>query len=378
MMSLQPPAFGFTGGWNDVLADAQMAAAERGHWELLENTGIGSAWWAEWDRLCKSVPASHPGLDSTFVSLLARRFAPRGLMFATLRMHGAAIAKTLVHPLPGGAWTQFCPAQVVVAPMVYDADAMRHPRLMRDLLRSLGARAWKLDLPYQDERVSLLGTADAARTRVTGGWQTVSIAAPEGYDAYWASRSRDLRHNIERRLRKAEREGLQLSMHAIRDPVAIGAAVDRFCQLESSGWKGRAGTALRCDNTQGRFYRDVMIQMARQGAATAYELHAGSRLIASRLVISGGDRHAVLKTTFDEALDKLSPGFLLLHLMLRQLLADPKAVVELCTHASAQQLQWATDVPQMKNLSVYRLGLVRRAFDLRARWRAHSDGSASH
>jgi len=377
-MSTPPSAIGYSGRWNDVLTDSQVPASVRGRWELLENAGIGSAWWVEWDRLARGPLGSHPGLHSTFVSLLARRFAPRGLTFATLHSRGEAIAKTLIHPLPGGGWTVFAPVQGVVAPIVYDAEALRQPRPLRDLLASLGGRVWKLDVPYQDERLALLGAADVSRTRVTATWQSVSIAAPEGYDAYWASRSRDLRHNIERRLRKAERDGLQLALDVIRDPVAIGTAVDRFCQLEAIGWKGRAGTALRCDNTEGRFYRDLMSQMARQGAAAVYELRDGHRLMASRLVIHGGQRHIVLKKTYDEALKPYSPGFLQLHLMLKDVLSEPRAVVELYTHATPQQLQWATDVPEMKNLSVYRLGLMRRALDLRARLRSQQGSTTSH
>ena len=66
-------------------------------------------------------------------------------------------------------------------------------------------------------------------------------------------------------------------------------AVDRYGALESRGWKGAQGTAVRHDNEQGRFYDAVMSNFARDGCAHVYELYLGEQLAASRLLVSNGN-----------------------------------------------------------------------------------------
>jgi GNAT acetyltransferase-like protein len=321
---------------------------------------------------------AHPAFAAAAVRLMARDFGGPELRFATLHSRGGIIAKTLLQPLSAGRWTVFCPVQATIAPLVFDSSAQLDGRALRNLLAQLGSTAWKLDIPYQDSRVSLLQQLGADPTLLTGHWQSVSIAAPEGWEPYWQSRSKDLRHNIERRERKAQRDGFELDLYSVHNPDEIGAAVDRYCDLETRGWKGEAGTALGRRQIEGRFYRELMVTMAQQKCACVYELRAGDRVIASRLVLSGGSRHLVLKTTYDESLKAYSPGVLLLHRMLRELFSVPGRTVELCTHAKPQQLQWATGVPSMQNRAVFRSALIRSVFDLRARVRARHEWRQPH
>jgi GNAT acetyltransferase-like protein len=334
-------------------------------WELLNAEAIDAKWWSEWATLASIGVDAHPAMGALFVTLLIKCFGTGRLLFATLRRGDEPWLKLVLQAKPLGRWQVFCPPQATIAPLVFRRDLPPPDHVLKLLLRQIGWRAWKLDLPYQDGRFSLLGEPPAVGALLTGGWKSASISAPQGFEAYWASRPRELRENVARRFRKAGRDGLELQLREHTDTAAVGAAVVRYGELESRGWKGQKGTAVLPDSPEGRFYRELLTGMAASGDAHVFELWSRDALVASRLVISSGQRHIILKTTYDENMSSYSVGHLQMHLILQRLLSLPTSVVELYAHATSQQLQWASEAPEMRNLSVFRHDLARQLLQLR-------------
>jgi CelD/BcsL family acetyltransferase involved in cellulose biosynthesis len=85
-------------------------------------------------------------------------------------------------------------------------------------------------------------------------------------------------------------------------------AVERFLQLESSGWKGRAGTALSSSPAHAAFFRDVCAVFHRDGRLQLLRLKAGERTVAMKCSLSAGDTLFCFKIAHDEALGRFSPG----------------------------------------------------------------------
>src|SRR5690606_19533647 len=125
-----------------------------------------------------------------------------------------------------------------IAPLVFARSLSDEgKRVLRDLLTCL-PRALVLRIPYQDPHHSLVPMATSAAFMHVSLGVTMAVEAPDGFDAYWNARSRDLRQNMRRYMKRVEREGFMPAIRAVVDSGSIGDAVDRFGELESLGWKG--------------------------------------------------------------------------------------------------------------------------------------------
>ena len=152
------------------------------------------------------------------------------------------------------------------------------------------------------------------------GHRRAVLDSPLGGEAY-------LRETLEKRRRKeAERQRRRLAedgdlcvldVPASDDP----AALERFLSLEAAGWKGRAGTDLAHSEGAAAFWRDAAAASA--GALRVVSLSLDGRLVAAGLVARAGSGAFYVKTAYDEAHARLSPGFLLTLDLTRMLLDDP-------------------------------------------------------
>lgn len=97
-----------------------------------------------------------------------------------------------------------------------------------------------------------------------------------------------------------------------RDRDDAVAAADRFLELEASGWKGRAGTAMGSDDASARLFRDVCEGLADKGRLRFRSLEVGDRVTAMTCDIATGDVLFGFKTAYDESLRRYSPGVQLL------------------------------------------------------------------
>ena len=136
----------------------------------------------------------------------------------------------------------------------------------------------------------------------------------------------------------------------------MGDAVERYAQLESQGWKGKEGTALRPGGAQCRFYTEVLERFSglSDHEGLAFELYYEGRLVASRLCIANESILVALKTAYDESIKAIAPGRLLLKETLEYLAASyGSRPIEFYTKATRDQLAWATATREIVHISIY-------------------------
>lgn len=80
-----------------------------------------------------------------------------------------------------------------------------------------------------------------------------SLELPPSFDELLASTSRNLRQQVGRRWRALEREG-RLVLRTTSGGERLDDDLETFFRIEASGWKGRAGTAIRNDPRTLRLY----------------------------------------------------------------------------------------------------------------------------
>jgi CelD/BcsL family acetyltransferase involved in cellulose biosynthesis len=87
--------------------------------------------------------------------------------------------------------------------------------------------------------------------------------------------------------------------------------IDEFLELEASGWKGKQGSALACNEADSRFFTEVMAAAFWRGRLEALALRLDGKSIAQRLYFVAGRGAFAFKTAFDEQYHRYSPGVLL-------------------------------------------------------------------
>lgn len=154
------------------------------------------------------------------------------------------------------------------------------------------------------------GAVSSVRHRFTRAVLRRSRAGTGSEDSLERARSSKHRKEL-RRLRK------RLADHGavVSEWLEPGASVDdwlrELCDLEASGWKARAGTALACDPAHLRFFRAAAREAHRRGRLELGRLRAGEQVIASKLNFVSGRSGFAFRIAFDERFARYSPGVLL-------------------------------------------------------------------
>jgi hypothetical protein len=83
-----------------------------------------------------------------------------------------------------------------------------------------------------------------------------------------------------------------------------------FMQLEASGWKGRAGSALACRADDRRFVAAIFGEAHRRGRLLITGLDLDGRPLARHIMLTAGEGAVSFKLAYDEAHASCSPGIL--------------------------------------------------------------------
>ncbi|RZL34078.1 MAG: GNAT family N-acetyltransferase [Rubrivivax sp.] len=324
------------------------------HWHLQPLTaaqGLGPM-RQPWDALNQRLMLGHGMLDGGFVDALLRHFGESGVVLASATEGKATVAMLLLAGKTRGAgvWASFLPSQTQIGPSLIPSGLD-----VRGLFAVLPGYASELDLLCNDPRFGDLRQLPQRITKSQPHALTMNVSLKGSFDEYWAQRPRKLIQNMRRYLRRLQSEPAGERLAIINDPAEVAAAVARYAALESSGWKGREGTAVSSANAQGRFYVEVMQQFAMRGEALVYELWLGDDLLASRMVLVRDGMAIMLKTSFHEQFERFAPGRVLLLRTLEDLFSRvPGGMVEFYTNADADLLAWSTAQRWINHVSLYR------------------------
>jgi CelD/BcsL family acetyltransferase involved in cellulose biosynthesis len=87
--------------------------------------------------------------------------------------------------------------------------------------------------------------------------------------------------------------------------------IDKFLQLEASGWKGRSHTALASAERSCRYFTEVATQAAVQGSVQMLAIELNGVPIAMKCNFLANEGAFAFKIAYDERYEKYSPGVLL-------------------------------------------------------------------
>ncbi|GAB5502871.1 GNAT family N-acetyltransferase [Pyruvatibacter sp.] len=153
-----------------------------------------------------------------------------------------------------------------------------------------------------------------------------------------ASISKKKRKEYRRLKRRLADEGdVTFETPDMSDPACVEGVVLEFLELERTGWKGQAGTAIATRPAEARFFIDACRAAAAAGGLSPLTLRLDNQPIASIINFKGhgthGDGLFSFKIAYDEGYARFSPGVLLeLEMTARALTSKDVAWVDSCAN----------------------------------------------
>src|SRR5580698_2689999 len=106
------------------------------------------------------------------------------------------------------------------------------------------------------------------------------------------------------------------------EPEPVAAAVADFFELESRGWKGKAGTAAVLDDDVHGFITAAVAGLAAEGKVAVNRIFIDGRAIAVTITLRSADTAWFWKIVYDEKFAQYSPGVVLTFAVTEDLVED--------------------------------------------------------
>lgn len=262
-------------------------------------------WIVAWDEIYASMPDRAPFLHSRFLVPLVEHFGTGKEVVVLGRTNsghsfGAIVARTGI-----GLWTTFQPSQLPLGPLIAQ-PGVEWEELRRCLFASLPGTVASLGITQVDPAL-FDRPAGSTLDYIETAW--VDIDQP--FDAYWAARGKNLRHNMRKQRSRLAESGITARLQCVADVEGVAAAIEDYGRLEAAGWKSDLGTAVQADNEQGAFYRNMLAAYVRAGKGQIWRYWFDSKPVAIDLCIEGEETLVILKTTYAEDEKQYSPAFLM-------------------------------------------------------------------
>lgn len=294
-------------------------------WVFKSARGSFEKYRDRWDAINKS-RGNHVLLDSVFVASLIRHFSSDDTLLGISEDDGKP-AMLVLDKVRSGFWQTFQPSQGPLGLIVFGNGEGVEEQLV-ELIRSLPGYSLGLSIMQQDPDFTAFGNLYHSRTAETVDYITTSrISLTGAFEDYWKGRGRYFVDDLRRQTRRLEEQGIRMEFIAERDPGRVAECIRDYAKLESTGWKGREGTAVTAESQQGLFYREVLEQFCSRGEGVIYRLLFRGVPVASDLCLERDGMMVVLKIAYDESLQGISPGKFIHREILKHLFREGKTQV---------------------------------------------------
>jgi len=327
-------------------------------WTFLPAAGFAGI-APQWDALRTLGPAA-PMLAADFVAALLSAFGTGRERIALCHDGHGLLAAALLVPQGRASWATFQPAQAPLGCWL-QRPGSDPQALLASLVRALPGFPLLVGLSQCDPFL-LARPADGGATQAVDYIDTARIVVDGDFDGWWEGRGKNLRANLKKQRNRLGAAGTATRLDTWRAPHQVAQAVADYGRLESTGWKGRAGTAVAADNDQGRFYRHMLEAFCDHGRGSIYRYSFGEQLVAMDLCIEDGDCIVILKTAYDESVPKhYSPALLMREEACRSIFDEGRLRrIEFYGKVMEWHTRWTEDVRTLYHLNCYRWPLLLR------------------
>ena len=196
------------------------------------------------------------------------------------------------------------------------------------------------------------------RTIVTETHASPVIRVEGDWESYLKSRSRHLRGELRRKRKKVEQAGKAEWMTITTLEQCDRTLTDVF-QIEQNSWKEDTGSSFTARATLSQFYSELARRCARHGWLRLYLLYLDGQPVAHVYGVFYKNEYYALKTSYDQAYQKLSPGSVLFEYALQELWSAGVQVVDFLGVEARWKNSLATDYRSHVRVCLYSSHLPR-------------------
>lgn len=341
----------------DIVRTTSAASEHRYQVEVISDHRDLVALQPEWDRLVEQVDIGHPFLDYQWIRtwwecfgagrqlhiLLVRdgaqirAIAP--LMLCTVRMYGLSVR----------CLASVCNPHTPRFGVIAAAGAEGIYRCLWSYLRNI-EKEWDIlelaHLPHGSDTLnwlSRLGGEDGYPIGLWRGEKAPWLAFEGTWESYFQGLKTNHRTKMRRNYRRLTRLG-PLRLEVVSGGGRLDEALDEGIRIEAAAWKGRHGTAIRCDPVVEQFYRLLGKRTADDGTLRLVFLTLDGERIAFAYALFSRDTYYVLKTGYEPSYARYSPYNILCYLLLQEGFAKGLREFEFLGRDEPWKMQWAQDV----------------------------------
>lgn len=234
-------------------------------------------------------------------------------------------------------------ADVIVA----ERDNEVYEALWHTLLQ--GKAAWDVlqfsQLPGDSPTHAQIERLSARHGYPTSVW--MSDASPylelsSDWNSYFGGLGAKLRQNLRNRLNRLQKLG-EPALQVVSERQAIRESRAQALELEASGWKREAGTAIQSDPQVLRFYTELADRAAASWLRLLF-LTVNGRRIATSYASQYEGRLSFFKTGYDPDFAKYAPFKLLTYFTIREGYSDRWREVDFLGDAEPWKLEWTNTI----------------------------------
>lgn len=226
------------------------------------------------------------------------------------------------------------------APLHEGSQALE--RLLAEVLRRRRRLALR-PLPKEAPAAGALveGARSAGRLVLVEGDQVSPFVSIDGEWSDYRAQMKGKWSSAERKARKMARDH-DARFSIVERPHDLERQLVAGFEVEASGWKGRAGTAITSSPETTAFYTAVARSFDAAGELVVSEIDLDGHGVAFDLCLLRDRRLYLLKTGFDESYGSLSPGLVLRQLVVQRCFELGLATHELLGHEAEWKRRFAT------------------------------------
>jgi CelD/BcsL family acetyltransferase involved in cellulose biosynthesis len=178
------------------------------------------------------------------------------------------------------------------------------------------------------------------------------VALTGDWESFLAEMKADRRRQLRRRRRRLEEAG-EVTLDVHDGTEQLDRSLAEFIEIEGSGWKGEAGTAIRSQQPLTSFYDEVTRWAAERGELRLAFLRVDGHPIAAHLYIQSFGVLYRFKSGYDENWSKQAPGMLLTGAMLERSFEEGLRLYDFLGGGESHKLDWLADARPLVRLHAF-------------------------
>jgi CelD/BcsL family acetyltransferase involved in cellulose biosynthesis len=183
--------------------------------------------------------------------------------------------------------------------------------------------------------------------------ERVPYIAIEGtWDTFNSGLRRKFRSELRRRRRLLEKEG-ELTLEVSNGTERLDELLEEGFRIEGSGWKQAYGTSIDRRPALRRFYIEVARWAADHGWLRLAFLRLNGRALAFDYCLEYDNIHYLLRTGYDPAYGRFSPGNIIRYLMLARAFSERITIYDFCGEDWGWKRDWTSTVQERLFLRMF-------------------------